>query len=63
MADIAKVLTDLLESVPFTFERTGVLRAAVVIYAAKGFDLHDCYLQARALDVGAQVMSLDGDFD
>jgi predicted nucleic acid-binding protein len=63
VGDIAKVLTDLLETVPFTFERAGVLRSAVVIYGAKGFDLHDCYLQARALDVGAHVMSLDGDFD
>lgn len=63
VGDIAKVLNDLLEAVPFTFERASVLRAAVVIYGAKGFDLHDCYLQARALDVGALVISLDGDFD
>ena len=64
VADIAKVLTDLLETVPFTFERAGVLRAAVVTYGAKGFDLHDCYLGARARDVGEDedVMSLDGDF-
>ena len=36
--DIAKVLTDLLEAVPFTFERAGVLRASVEIHGAEGFD-------------------------
>ncbi len=62
VGEVAGVLLDLLETVPFTFERTAVLRRAVAIYRATGFDLHDCYLQARAEEADDEVLSLNGDF-
>lgn len=65
VGEVARVLADLLETLPFTFERLEALRTAVTIYEATGFDLHDCYLEGRARTAKPEdkVLSLDGDFE
>lgn len=64
VSEVAGVLRDLLSTIPFTFERPVALRSAVTIYGATGFDLHDCYLDARARTSVPEdeVLSFDGDF-
>ena len=59
---IAATLGDLLDGLLYTFERPQALRRMVTIYGATGFDIHDCYLAARAEEAGVKVLSLDGDF-
>jgi predicted nucleic-acid-binding protein len=45
----------------FLVEHGDALKAAAASYRARKIDLHDCYLDALAHQLGTRVLSFDGD--
>lgn len=60
-AFVGDAITSIIDEPGFAVEHEAGLRVAVATYRDRSIDLHDCYLDAIARELGTRVLSFDKD--